>query len=86
MVYMNVEECPDASFFAGLDDEELDAVLQEAISAELAAEEWSMAAMDEFVQRSQRPPPLPLHERLRAAEERRLRRRRKKPRRSKPRR
>jgi hypothetical protein len=85
MTYIDLDKSPDAEFFADLEDEELDAVIHEAIRAEIAAEEWSTAAMEEQVRRWRRPPPLPLLERLRAAEQRRLERRRRKSRRTKPR-
>jgi predicted methyltransferase len=83
MNYIDLDESPNAEFLADLDDEELDAVLHEAIRAEIAAEEWSMAAMEEWVRRWRRPSPPPLHELLRVAERRRLERRRRKSRRSK---
>jgi hypothetical protein len=74
LCYVDLDLQPDAEFFEDLDDWEVGQVLKEAIEAEVAAEEWWVAANDELSRRRQQA--IPLHQRLRVAEERRLERRR----------
>jgi len=80
---VDLDEYPDAKSFTDLDDDEIHEVIREAERAKEVAEMWLEAAWGELTQRSyRRMQPRPtLHERLRAAEQRRLRRRRSKSRR-----
>jgi hypothetical protein len=80
MFYLDNDDHPDAEFFEDLDDDEVSDVLKDAVRAEVAAGEWGAAAAEELVRRWRRraQPRPPLHARLRAAEQRRLRRRNKK--------
>jgi hypothetical protein len=83
LFYIDIDERPDADDLADLDDEELGEVLDEAMRAQFAAEDWWFAANEELAQRQLRRARanVPLFERLRSAEQRRLERRRRKKRR-----
>jgi hypothetical protein len=74
----DLDDPPDAEFFEDLDDDEVRDVLEKAVRAEVAANEWGTAATEELVRRwRRRARPRPaLHDRLRAAEQRRLLRQR----------
>lgn len=77
MFDIDLDVLPDAESFKDLDDVEIRQVIREAEAAQDTAEAWIEAAFDELAHRSyrrMRPGPT-LHERLRAAEQRRLERR-----------